>query len=195
MSTGDVEKLFQMAVEKIVEPSLRAEIGVSHEGHALSALPKAALEEEKPEEPVSPEKNENLAKAIKEMSVPQRMKLAMFGNQTARTILLRDANRLIPLFVLENPRITDNEILEISKNTQVDDAVLRQVGNNLEWMRNYAVKIALVSNAKTPLDIALRWLKYIKEKDLGRLAKSKNIPQVISTQAKKLVEKRDKSGG
>jgi len=195
MSGEDLEKLFQIAIEKIVDPTLRAEALKVSENEREKTLPLEATEEENPEVPPAVEKGENIANAIKGMSVPQKIKLALLGNQTARTILLRDANRMIPLFVLENPRITDNEIFEISKNSQVDDSILRTIGNNLQWMRSYPVKINLVSNAKTPLDVALRWLKYIKDKDLGRLAKSKNIPQVVSTQARKLVEKREKPGG
>ncbi len=135
---------------------------------------------------------EALGTLIKSMSVAQRIKLALFGNLAARNVLLRDTNKQIPLLVLENPRITENEISDISRNTQVDESVLRAVGNNTQWMKNYALKINLVSNPKTPIDIAMKWLKFIKDKDLQRLARSKNLSQVIATQSRKLLEQRDK---
>ena len=189
MIDKDLEKLFQLAVDKLVDSSLRESVGGTNLAAEVAALPSAAIEDEveKPAE----EKSTLLSNLIREMTIPQKIKLAMFGNMTARTILLRDANRLVPLFVLENPRMTDNEVLDIARNTQVDESVLRAVGNNLQWMKTYAVKLALVQNPKAPIDIGLRWLKFIKDKDMSRLAKSKNIPQVISTQARKIIEKKE----
>ena len=45
------------------------------------------------------------------MTVGERLKLALKGNRDARMILIRDPNRLIQRFVLQNPRITDDEII------------------------------------------------------------------------------------
>lgn len=188
MADQDLDKIFQLAVDKIGGSDLRAEVERSGASASLDGLPKQGLEEDKGE--AAPEKGVALSNLIREMSIPQKIKLAMFGNLTARTILLRDTNKLVPFFVLENPRLTDNEVLDIAHNNQLDEGILRAVGNNLQWMKTYAVKQALVTNAKTPIDVTLKWLKFIKEKDLGRLAKSKNVPQVVSTQARKLIEKR-----
>ena len=192
MIDTDLEKIFQLAVDKLADSSLREAIGAEPVAQSVKSLPAAAMEEET-ERPAE-EKHVQLSNLIREMSIPQKIKLAMFGNMTARTILLRDTNRLVPLFVLENPRMTDNEILDISRNTQVDESVLRAVGNNLTWMKSYAVKMGLVQNPKAPIDVTLRWLKFIKDKDLSRLAKSKNIPQVVSTQARKILEKKEQKG-
>lgn len=135
----------------------------------------------------------SLFESIREMSIPQKIKLALFGNQTARTILIRDvSNKQIPMMVLSNPRITDNEIFEISKNSNMDERVLREIGSNLTWMKPYAVKLAIVSNPKVPIDVSLKWIKHIRDKDLRILGRSKGIPQTVSTQCKKILETRDK---
>ena len=191
MSDVDLDRLFQMAVERISDRQLKADVLAVSEQVRAAPLPTEATEHEPGEgEKPADDKSQALANKIREMDIPQRIKLAMFGNHTARTILLRDPNRLIPFFVLENPRITDNEILEIAKNTQVDENLLRIVGNNLQWMKGYPTKMALVANPKAPVDVTLRWLKFIKDKDLTRLSKSKGVPQVVASQARKLVEKR-----
>lgn len=158
------------------------------ESAAAAPVPLALAEEG--EEPAGPEKQESLQNLIKAMSIPQRIKLAMFGNQTARTVLLRDTNRIVPPFVLENPRITENEVVEISRNTQIDDVILRAVGNNPQWMKSYQVKLNIVSNPRTPIDLSLKWLKFLRDRELRLLARSKNIPQVIAGQARKLLEKK-----
>lgn len=184
-SDQDVERIFQLAVEKLGDEELRSSL----KDERVGELPAIAVADGAE---ANAEAEKALGTLIRDMSIPQKIKLALFGNHTARTLLLRDTNRIIPMFVLENPRLTDNEIVDISRNTQVDEGILRAVGNNLQWMKAYQVKMNLVSNPKTPIDTTLRWLKFVKDKDLGRLAKSKNIPQVVSTQAKKLLEKREK---
>ena len=189
MNHDEIEKLFQLAVERIADQGLRTE--VVQAGSSIANLPTALLDEVKSEEE-SEERSEALGTLIKSMSVAQRIKLALFGNLAARNILLRDTNKQIPLLVLENPRLTENEVADISRNTQVDESVLRAVGNNTQWMKNYALKFNLVSNPKTPIDIAMKWLKFIKDKDLQRLARSKNLSQVIATQSRKLLEQRQK---
>lgn len=127
---------------------------------------------------------------IKEMSVPQKIKLALFGNKIARSILLRDSLRQIPLFVLQNNRITESEILEIAANVNIDEQVLRSVANNGSWMKSYAMKLAIVSNPKVPVDVSLRWLKFLVVKDLRKLARSKNVPSVVSSQCRRILDRK-----
>lgn len=195
---------FLKTVERIGGEQLRQEFVLSGVEPDLISLPAEAVDERQSEtlpgtstgvvqSGEAPEKpgEDSLLKQIKEMTIPQKIKLALFGNQSARTILLRDSNRIIPMFVLDNPKITDNEIVEISKNNQLDEQILRSIGNNLQWMKSYQIKFNLVCNAKTPLDISLRWLKFIKDKDLRQLARSKSVPQVIASQARKMVEQKN----
>src|SRR5690349_21678718 len=54
--------------------------------------------------------NPSLYNQILQMKVGEKLKLALKGNKEARTILVRDSNRLIQRFVLQNPRISDEEI-------------------------------------------------------------------------------------
>lgn len=195
MADIDYEALFKQALESINDDVLREE--VRKEGSSVASFQQEVLiessEEEKKNE-AQAEKSQAIANSIREMSIPQRIKLALFGNLTARQLLIRDSNRVVAMFVLQNARITENEIVDIAKNTQLDDSILRAVGNNGSWMKSYATKLAVVSNPKVPIDVALKWLKFIQDKDLRRLAKSKNIPQVVASQARKLVDQREKSG-
>ena len=91
---------------------------------------------------------------------------------------------------MQNPRLGEVEVVELARNPNLDELVFRAIANNSTWMKNYSVKLNLVSNAKVPIDISLRWVKYLHEGDLRLLAKSKNIPQVIASQCRKIVERK-----
>jgi len=54
-------------------------------------------------------------------------------------------------------------------------------------MKNYQIRLALVSNPKTPLPIAMRSLSSIKDSDLKQLSLSRNISSAIAAAAKRLM--------
>lgn len=153
-------------------------------------VPNAMVEEVPPDAP--PELSErrdavSYFAQIKSMTVQQKVKLAMKGNREARNILLRDANKMIRRMVLLNPRITEDEVVIICKDRNADTEVLRQIGDNRDWVNHYGVRVALTENARTPLAVALRLLKSLVERDLRTLAKSKNVPNAVSTQARRML--------
>lgn len=124
---------------------------------------------------------------LRDMGIPQKVKLAMFGNATCRMLLISDSNRLVQEAVLKNPQIQEREVHEFAKNSNVSDNVLRRISDSKTWMKSYIIKLNLVLNPKTPQDISLKWLRYLRQPDLKRIGGSKNIPQVIATAAKKRI--------
>ncbi len=130
---------------------------------------------------------------LQSMSVSEKIKLALRGNRDARMLLIRDANKMIRRFVLQNPRIGDEEIIAIAKNRSADDDLLRSIGDSRDWTKNYQVRLSLVTNPKTPLVIALRFVSGLLDRDIRMLAKSKNVSQTVSAAAKRIVN--SKAGG
>jgi hypothetical protein len=124
---------------------------------------------------------------LQEMTVAERIKLALRGNREVRMILIRDSNRLIRRFVLQNPRVGDEEIIAISKNRSADDELLRIIAGSRDWTKNYQVRLSLVTNPKTPLVASLRFLASLQDRDVRMLAKSKNVSATVSNAAKRIV--------
>jgi hypothetical protein len=134
-----------------------------------------------------PRRNPSLYNEIAAMNVAQRLKLALRGNRDARTLLARDNNKVIRRFVLNNPMITEEEIINIARDRNSTEDVLRFISERGEWMKSYGVRRALATNPKTPLVIAQRQLATLLIQDLARIAKSKDIPQAVVIQARKMV--------
>ena len=162
------------------EGGMLAKTDVSRLAHTLSTT----KEEE-------PDANDLRAK-IADMGLPEKIKLAMLGDATARMLLVSDTNRLVQQAVMNNPRIQDGEVEAIAKNPNVSDFVLRAVSNNRTWMKMYTVKYALATNPKTPQDIGIKWLRFLNKNDLRKIARSKNIPQLIAVTARKRLADMDK---
>lgn len=147
-----------------------------------------ALEAETPEEE---QKKLNMTQRIMKMSVSQKIKLATLGNKEARTLLLRDSNKLVCMAAATSPRITDGEILTLSMSRTVNADVLRYIYSAREYLKNYAIKISLVKNPKVPLPTALKFLYTLQEKDIKELSRDRNVPQTIQSQAKAWIMKKE----
>ncbi len=124
---------------------------------------------------------------IAKMRLPEKVKTALFGNSTCRTLLIRDGNKLIQHCVLKNPKLTEKEVEEFSRNPHLPDFVLRIIGDSRTWASNPVIRRNLVMNPKTPPAISLRLIRSLQVNDLKMIARSKGLPTVIVTTARKLM--------
>ncbi|HXG31461.1 MAG TPA: hypothetical protein VNK81_07425 [Thermodesulfobacteriota bacterium] len=149
---------------------------------------------EESEEDIDEVRRENLLHIIKQMNIAERVKLAILGNKEARTILIRDPNRIVASAVLKNPRLTDMEIINIAQSKTVDEDILREISMSRRWAKIYQVKVALVNNPKTPSHVSLNLIRHLRDRELRSLLGNKNLPGVITSAAKKIMQEKTKEG-
>ena len=156
------------------------------EGRDSIVVPEVLLAETVPDQDVA----KNLPAQILAMSVGERLKLALRGGREARQLLMRDSSHLVQRFVLQNPRVTDEEIVMLAKNRNADRELLEIICKRKEWVSHYQIRLALVTNPKTPVVLAMRYVRTLLPRDLRQLAKSKNVPSAVNSVAKRLVIER-----
>jgi hypothetical protein len=155
-----------------------------------------ALPVELTEDPAAPESataetpTEAMVVRIRRMTVGERIKLALRGNKEARIVLLRESNKVIVRLVLENPRITEEEVVTITHNRTAEEDTLRLIADRRDWTQVYQIRSGLVTNPRTPVAIALRFLPTLDDRDIRRIAKSKNVPDAVSGAARRAVAAR-----
>jgi hypothetical protein len=130
------------------------------------------------------------AQRLAMLSVAERMKVAMQGSREERAILVRDPNRLVSSAVLSSPKLTESEVEAIARMANVSDEVLRVLGTNRAWTKNYSVIAALTRNAKTPVSISLTLVNRLSERDVKMLSIDRNIPEPVRLSARKLCANR-----
>jgi hypothetical protein len=138
------------------------------------------------------DKTKSLHALIQKMSVFDKVKLARVGNGEARSLLVRDRNKLVAAAAVRSPKVQPQEVVAFAKARNVSDEVLRIIACSREWTRSYAVKLALASNPKCPQQWAMRFLSHLQEKDLRGIMKSKDVPAAISTQARRMLQRKGK---
>jgi hypothetical protein len=138
------------------------------------------------------EDNGNLHSIVQNMSVMQKIKLARIGGKEARSLLIRDRNRIVSSAVLGSPKLTETEVVTIAQSRSIGDDLLRIIANNREWTKNYQIKLALTMNPKTPTPQAVKFLNYLQDKDLRTMMKSRDVPNNISAHARRILTKKGK---
>lgn len=123
---------------------------------------------------------------IMNMNIKDRIKMAMKGNREARTILIRDPNRVVAQAVIQNPKITEQEIESITKMRTVPEDVLRQIAISRQWARNYVIIHNLATNPRTPIGNAMSILPRLQLRDLLAITKNRNVPDAIRKHAQRL---------
>ena len=132
---------------------------------------------------------ETLLQKVQKKKMAEKIRLAMTADKETRGILMRDSNRMIQVAVISNPKITDGEVAAIAYSRQVDDEVLRRIAADKEWTRLYPVRLALVTNPKTPVGVARRLIPTLNRQDLKSISLSKSVPNLVANEARRLVPK------
>jgi hypothetical protein len=149
-------------------------------------------EKKKPE--VNPADDDSLPmpQRLKHMTIGQKIKVAQTGDKEVRGLLVKEANKQISMAVLKNPRMTENEALKLAVTKGTIEELLRMIAGNKVWMKSYQMKCALVTNPKTPVPLSIKLMNQLYDKDLEKTSRSRGIPIIISSTAKKLYQARKK---
>ena len=131
---------------------------------------------------------------VMKMGVKDRVKLGMKGDREARNILIRDPNKLVSSAVINNPRITEQEVETISSMRSLSEDILRQIAMNRQWARSYTIVHNLAKNPRTPLANAMTIMSRLQLRDLVGLSKDRNVPDAVRRHATRLLANRTGRG-
>ena len=128
-------------------------------------------------------------KLLSTLPVMDRVKLAMKGTREQRATLVRDANKLVAAAVLSSPKLTESEVEQFTKMGNVSEDVLRVIGHNRGWLKNYGVVLGLCRHPKTPPAISMQLVHRLNERDLKTLMTDRNIQEGLRVLARKMAAK------
>lgn len=130
---------------------------------------------------------ETLLQKLQKMSFTDRVKAAMRGSREARSILIRDPNKMIATSVLSSPKVSEAEIESFARMATVSEDVLRTIAMNRAWLKNYSIVLALTKNSKTPLGLSLNLLNRLNERDVTGISTDRNVPDALRIAARRRV--------
>ncbi len=129
---------------------------------------------------------------LRAMPRPQKLILCGTADRATRVLLMRDVDPQVLYYLCKNPRITLDEVLEITKLATINGSVADLIAGTSQWIASEQVRLNLVLNPKTPTPTALKLIGGLNIKHLQAMAKSFNVKPQIKQAALKLVLERGK---
>lgn len=111
-----------------------------------------------------------------QLPLGQRITLARRGPARVVGALMTTGHKQVLEIALENPRLTEAQVLKVLWREKLPQAVVLTVANHRKWSQSYNVRLALVRNAGTPLSTVLGLLPEMKVEDLRELAAPGVVP-------------------
>jgi hypothetical protein len=157
---------------------------------ALAAPRLSALEEarkKKKQQETGP-----LHSRIAEMNMSEKIRMATIGPGAARALFLKDTNKLVAAAAIRSPMVQEQDVERISRMRTVHDEVLRIIASKGDWIENHTIKFNIVANPRTPIAQASRFVSHLRDDELKRLEKSREVSAPIRSLARQILQRKAK---
>jgi hypothetical protein len=112
--------------------------------------------------------NQLVNKLVK-MTLGEKVTMARSCSREVLNALLFDPNEKVFHSLLNNPRMTEDDLVMLIASQRATAEQLRLIGNDRKWSFRYGVRKALVLNPATPRAVAATQLRFLKQRDLDEL--------------------------
>ncbi len=130
-----------------------------------------------------------LVERLKQMTILDKIKLALVSAKEVRQALFRDpaAHVLLP-YLLKNQRITLDEVTRIAGDATASFEAIRMISVNTNWMRDTVVRGKIIRNPKTNIDTAIRYLKQLPPGEMRAIADSTSVRGALQKAARQILK-------
>lgn len=111
-----------------------------------------------------------LREGLREMRLGDRVTLSRLATPALLPTLLADADERVTEAALLSPRLREEDLVTAVRREDASPALLRAAADSPRWAANYAVRLSLVLQPRTPLALALAQVSSLVPRDLRRVA-------------------------
>lgn len=117
------------------------------------------------------------------LTLGERKALARTHRREELLLLIRDPHPAVIAILLDNPHVTEAEIVRIAAARPAVPASLARIASHARWSVRHAVKRALVLNPSTPLADAIRLATTLRTQELAEIAADPQLPEPLRQHA------------
>jgi len=121
-----------------------------------------------PERPLRP--------AGRPLTLGERKSAARTHDREQITLLLRDPHPMVVAILLDNPHVTEGDVLRMAAMRPAVPASLSKIAAHPRWSVRHPIKRALVLNPATPLAAAIRIATTLRAAELAEIAQDPSLP-------------------
>jgi hypothetical protein len=104
--------------------------------------------------------------------------------------IAKDQDHRVIRNLLNNPRLTEQEVMKIGSTRPTSPRVLEEIYNHPRWITRYSIKKVIVWNPYSPLSLPLRLLTFLSMEDLEEIRDAPRIRETIRREAERLIDKK-----
>lgn len=155
-----------------------------------AAFPTPVSDPPDTDEPVGSGADAPMWARYKEMSKIERIKLARHGQGEALRLVLKDKDKSLHSYVLQNPKLTPRELASFIRSGSLSPNLLRQIGQTPDLLRSPVVVEALVIKPATPIKIAINLVPRMKISVARRVSKNNSARAGVLAAIRRRLAKR-----
>jgi hypothetical protein len=103
---------------------------------------------------------------FKDVALGMKKTLGRLGNRDLVNRLLHDQDPTVIEQLLNNPGLTEDQVVRMAAKRPTSGMVLRQIAKNQKWVSRYRIQRALVCNPYTETQISVRLIGLLMRQDL-----------------------------
>lgn len=128
-----------------------------------------------------------------DMSLGRRKARARARNRLELDRLMFDRHPGVVANLLNNPIITERDVVRIAAMRPTNAAVLTLVFRHPRWITRYRVKVAIALNPFSPTDISMAVLPHLMLPELRRAATTGTVKPEVRASAQELIDSRGRA--
>jgi hypothetical protein len=134
-----------------------------------------------------------LPREVSELPLGVRRSLAKGTEKPMLESLLLDPDLLVIRHLLDNPRITEDDVIRIASRRPIPGSTLNEVAKSRRWASRRNVRVALARNPHCPADVALRVLGSLPIRELRELRGDGTLPGELRSHADEELARRERA--
>ena len=129
-----------------------------------------------------------LQDVVQDLRLGDRITLARLATPALLPLLLVDDNQRAVEAALQNPRLREQDLVTVLRRDDVPRALLETCASSSRWSLNYAARLALVLQPRTPLPVARLQISSLVPRDLRRVADAGQLRPLVRAAARAVLE-------
>ena len=105
--------------------------------------------------------------------------------------IARDQDHRVIRILLDNPRLTETDVIRIASTRPTSVKVIEEVYNHRRWITRHRIKRVIILNPFSPLALSLRLLTFMAFEDLLEIVERPDLHPLLLKEASKSIAKKE----
>ncbi len=125
---------------------------------------------------------------VRAMTVHERRKVAMMGEQANRIALERLYGKEMWALLLSNPKISTPEVARIARKPQLALPLIEKIIANQKWVRAPHIRRALLTNHKLTRAMITKILRATPKREVKLMPNQRGYPNLVRELARQMIK-------